>query len=118
MQQTVVTKVGTNPRSFELEAIQEIRHEFVDGFMFAMAGSTKQHNLIVSNIHARTRIAARATQNCAAYFEEVKVRVPSGHSYYPDIVITCDNDSNDLIIHQPCLIVEVLSESTADIDHG
>ena len=71
---------NTEPLTFEqylkLEEQQEIRHEFVDGFMFAVAGGTKIHNLIASNIHAKARIAARAKPNCAAYLENVKLRTP------------------------------------------
>ena len=54
---------NTEPLTFEqyleLEEHELTRHEFVDGFMFAMAGATKFHNLIASNIHARARIAVR-----------------------------------------------------------
>jgi Uma2 family endonuclease len=86
--------------------------------MFAMAGATKFHNLIASNIHAKARIAVRAIANCAAYMENVKLRTPNGVGYYPDVVVTCDDDIADLLIYNPCLIVEVLSSSTEDIDRG
>ena len=113
---------NTEPLTFEayleLEEQQTVRHEFVDGFMFAMAGATKFHNLIASNIHAKARIAARAKANCAAYMENVKLRTPNGIGYYPDVVVSCDDDIKELVIHKPCLIVEVLSSSTEDIDRG
>ena len=113
---------NTEPLTFEqylkLEEQQNTRHEFVDGFMFGMAGATKDHNLIASNIHAKARIAARAKPNCAAYMENVKLRTPDGIGYYPDVIVSCDDNPKDLLIHKPCLIVEVLSDSTEDIDRG
>jgi Uma2 family endonuclease len=57
------TKPLTFEEYLELEVRQETRHEFVDGFIFAMAGATKFHNLISSNIHAKARIAARAYED-------------------------------------------------------
>jgi Uma2 family endonuclease len=113
---------NTEPLTFEqylkLEEAAITRHEFVDGFMFAMAGATKFHNVIAGNIFIRAKLAARASKNCAAYMENVKVRTPSGIGYYPDVVVTCDDDVNDLLIYNPCLIVEVLSSSTEDIDRS
>ncbi len=113
---------NTEPLTFEqylkLEERQVTRHEFVDGFMFAMAGGTKFHNNIAGNIFMKAKLAARAVANCSAYMENVKVRTPSGIGYYPDVVVTCNDDVTDLLIYNPCLIIEVLSSSTEDIDRG
>lgn len=120
----VMPRVATNtePLTFEqylqLEETATTRHEFVDGFMFAMAGGTKPHNNITGNIFIKAKLAARAKANCMAYMENVKVRTPSGIGYYPDVVLTCNDDVTDLLIYNPCLIVEVLSSSTEDIDRG
>jgi Uma2 family endonuclease len=114
--------INTEPLTFEqyleLEKQQEIRHEFVDGFMFAMAGRTKAHNIIAGNIYAKARITTRAKPNCGAYMENVKLRTPNGVGSYPDVVVSCDDDVDDLLIHNPCLIVEVLSNSTEDLDRS
>jgi Uma2 family endonuclease len=114
--------INTEPLTFEqylkLEEQHEIRHEFVDGFMFAMAGGSDEHNLISLNIASAARAATRAT-NCRAYHTDMKLRTPNGISYYPDVVITCDDDDKGKFVKQsPCLIVEVLSPSTEDIDRG
>jgi Uma2 family endonuclease len=108
--------VLTFDQYLEVEASAETRHEFVDGFMFAMAGGTKLHNLIASNIHSRLRAASRSTA-CRAYMENVKLRTPEGFGYYPDVILACNDDIMDLVIRTPCLIVEVLSESTSQVDH-
>jgi Uma2 family endonuclease len=109
-------QVLTFDQYLEIEASAETRHEFVDGFMFAMAGSTKSHNLIASNIHSRLRAASKKT-SCRAYMENVKLRTPDGIGYYPDVILTCDDDITDLVIRTPCLILEVLSKSTSEVDH-
>jgi Uma2 family endonuclease len=112
------TELLTFEQYLKLEEQQDIRHEFVDGFMFAMAGGTKAHNTIAGNIYAKARIAARAKPNCGAYMENVKLRTKNSVGYYPDVVVSCDDDVNDLLIHNPCLIVEVLSSSTEDLDRS
>jgi Uma2 family endonuclease len=108
--------VLTFDQYLEVEASAETRHEFVDGFMFAMAGGTKLHNLIASNIHSRLRAASRSTA-CRAYMENVKLRTPEGFGYYPDVILACNDDIMDLVIRTPYLMVEVLSESTLQVDH-
>jgi Uma2 family endonuclease len=114
--------LNVKPMTFEeylqLEEKHEIRHEFVDGFMFAMAGASDEHNLISLNIATAARAATRNT-NCRAYHTDMKLRTPNGIGYYPDVFITCDDDDKGKKVKQsPCLIVEVLSPSTEDIDRG
>jgi Uma2 family endonuclease len=101
-----------------LEEKLEMRHEFVDGYLFEMPGTTKVHNLIIGNIFASARAAVRQKQNCAMYTEVIKLRTPNGTGYYPDLVIACDDDPHQYVVRHPCLIVEVLSDSTEDIDRG
>lgn len=101
---------------FEEEA--NLRHEFVDGFVFAMAGGTEEHNRIAGAIYARSRLAEAKTA-CRAYMEGVKLRVPNGSYYYPDVFLSCDeSEFGESIKTNACFIVEVLSKSTADIDRG
>ncbi len=108
--------VLTFDQYLEIEVSAETRLEFVDGFMFAMVGGTKLHNLITSNIHSRLRAASKST-TCRAYMENVKLRTAEGIGYYPDVILACNDDIMDLVIRTPCLIVEVLSESTSQVDH-
>ena len=95
----------------------EIRHEYVDGQLYAMAGTTRRHNQISANLVYRIRGEVRGTP-CRAYFSDVKVRVEFGNAfYYPDVVVGCDMaDDHTLYLTRPCLIVEVLSPSTENID--
>jgi Uma2 family endonuclease len=101
-----------------LEEHSDTRHEFVDGFMFAMAGATDNHNQIALNISTQARLKARAS-SCRTYASDMKVRTPDGTGYYPDVFVTCDepNDGSK-VKYKPCFIIEVLSPSTESFDRG
>ena len=95
----------------------EIRHEYVDGQIYAMAETTRRHNAISLNIAALFRAEVRGTPR-RAYISGMKVRVEFGNAfYYPDVMVGCDaGDDHELYLKRPCLIVEVLSPSTENID--
>jgi Uma2 family endonuclease len=102
----------------ELEEQAEIRHEFVDGFVFAMAGATDSHNRLTGSIFARAYLAALKTP-CIVYKENMKLQTPDGTGYYPDIFAVCDPaDTHPSVKRTACFIVEVLSDSTEDLDRG
>jgi len=103
----------------EGEKLSEIKHEYIDGFVYAMAGASRRHSAIAVNIAASLRSAARKT-SCTVYSSDVKVRVRETKSYYyPDVVVGCDvDDVDDYYLEKPCLIVEVLSESTQKRDRS
>ena len=105
---------------FALEAQSEVRHEYFDGGIFAMAGGTKSHNLIKNNMMAALRASVHS-RGCRVYDESVRLAVQDDFHYtYPDVVVTCDpTDRRDpYLIRQPVLIVEVLSPSTAEYDRS
>ena len=95
----------------------EIRYEYVDGQVYAMAGASKRHVVITGNVFASLRAAAKGTP-CTAYQSDMKVKASSHKSYYyPDVVVGCEADeANDYYLEKPCLIVEVLSDSTEKRD--
>jgi len=96
----------------------DIRHEYVNGHIYAMAGASKRHNRIARNFITRMADAADK-QNCETYFSDIKVRSEKYKTYYyPDIVLSCDgDDENDYFLEKPCLIVEVTSASTMRKDY-
>ena len=101
----------------EFEAASEIRHEFVDGQMHAMAGSSLTHNEIVFNI--RIALAQKVRERaCVIATEALKVVTKHGRYRYPDLVIGCGDNSSEYFIDHPCFIVEVQSDSTAETDNG
>lgn len=89
------------------EATQELRHEFVDGEVFAMVGATRAHNVIASNLLFILRAQLRG-RGCQAYIEGVKL-VADQQTFYPDVMVTCArNDTDPLIVRHPVLLAEVL----------
>ncbi|MDJ0649195.1 MAG: Uma2 family endonuclease [Xenococcaceae cyanobacterium MO_188.B19] len=102
---------------FEQDA--EIRHEYVAGQIYAMAGASEAHNLIVTNLIAILRPHLRGS-SCRAFVSDMKVKVKAQQAdifYYPDLLVTCDpNDSKKYFKTNPNLIVEVLSDSTETTD--
>lgn len=103
-----------------LEKAQGVRYEFNNGTVYAMAGTTKRHNTIVQNITFALRPFARKN-GCQTYSENVKQKLRDGERYvYPDVIYTYDRedlaDDNDVIVVSPCLLFEVLSDSTEDSD--
>ena len=101
----------------EGELKSDIRHEYVDGEVYAMAGAGEAHNLIALNVASRLRGAARGGP-CRVFISDMKVRVAARNAfYYPDVLVVCDSfDTQPYFKESPCLIVEVLSSSTEAID--
>lgn len=102
------------------EATQEIKHAYVDGDVFAMTGGTVAHNLIALNLASALKAHLRG-KGCRVFIADVKVEVSeTGPYHYPDVMVSCDPRDNNAIklIRYPCLIVEVLSPSTANYDRG
>src|SRR5271156_6653396 len=107
----------TVERYLEEEERAALRHEYVDGRIFAMTGATRRHNIIAGNIYSMLRSHVRGSR-CRAYVSDVKVHVESTNSfYYPDVMVSCDAyDAKAVFTDHPLVIVEVLSRSTAAID--
>jgi Uma2 family endonuclease len=101
----------------ELERLSEIRHEFVDGQMLALAGETLLHDDIVLNIVEALRPKARA-RGCKLHATNIQTKVRGARYRYPDIVISCEENTNPRSIESPCFIAEVQSDGTAETDNG
>jgi Uma2 family endonuclease len=97
----------------------EVRHEYVAGHVYAMTGASRRHALIAGALFGAMRPAARE-HGCQLFASDMKVHVRQGGEdafYYPDLVLACDpQDREDYYVSRPCLIVEVLSETTERID--
>ncbi|TAD80076.1 MAG: Uma2 family endonuclease [Oscillatoriales cyanobacterium] len=104
----------------DLEAQSDIRHEYWDGQAYAMAGGTDAHNTIAGNLFAELRSHLRGT-GCRVFMSDMKVRINQGTKFfYPDLMVTCDSGDRNQKLYKsaPCLIVEVLSDSTEAFDRG
>ncbi|MBF0117875.1 MAG: Uma2 family endonuclease [Desulfobacterales bacterium] len=107
----------------EMERVSEIKHEYHEGEIFAMAGASDSHNLITANVIREIGIQLK-TKNCFAYVNDMKIRINKLKKYlYPDIMVVCgekkffDNQKKDALLDAN-LIVEVLSDSTEAYDRG
>ena len=105
---------------FKLDEESEIRYEFNEGFLKPIDGASARHNKIVRRTANMVESAFDA-HNCSVYSESVKLEIVKGKHYaFPDIMLTCHGFDQyaDYLMHFPSLIIEVLSPTTADYDHG
>jgi len=106
----------------ELEEVARVRHEFYDGEIYAMAGGTPEHAAMAAAI---TTILGRQLdlQSCRVYSSDLRLRVlATGLATYPDVTVVCGPSGRDphstTHVTNPKVLVEVLSNSTADYDRG
>jgi Uma2 family endonuclease len=106
----------------ERERKADYRSEYVNGEIRAMAGASREHNLVVTNLvrEFSTRLAGRP---CETYSNDMRVKVSAvGNYLYPDVVVACTDiqfeDRNFDTLLNPLVIVEVLSPSTEQKDRG
>lgn len=103
-----------------LEEESKIRHEYIDGDLFAMAGATRKHNLLNTNI---TRALGNELEDsdCEIYAGDLLVKLRDGHDVYPDVAVACgdiDTNENETILFNPIVVFEILSKSTEQRDRG
>jgi Uma2 family endonuclease len=100
------------------EVLQQDRHEYIGGEVFAMAGGEDRHATVSLNIAMALREHLRGTPS-RVYMADVRVQTDEAF-FYPDVFVTCSStDAQDrLRKREPSLIVEVLSPSTAAFDAG
>jgi Uma2 family endonuclease len=102
------------------EASSEIKHEYQDGYVYAMAGASDAHVTIAGNLFAIIRNHLRGG-GCRVYMSDMRVNLATRKSYYyPDVMVTCNPLDRELTHYKqhPCLIIEVLSTSTEAFDRG
>jgi Uma2 family endonuclease len=105
-----------------MERASDIKHEYWYGEVFAMAGGSPAHSLIINNIQIALTVRLAGT-TCFGFNADLRVGVRSGDIItYPDMTVLCDrpqyfDDRKDVLIN-PTLVVEVLSPSTKKTDRG
>lgn len=105
-----------------LERTTEIRHEYLDGFVYAMAGESPAHSTICFNLAVVVGQQLRGTP-CRGFSPNMKVRAgESGLYAYPDMAVACGEpafkDQHGDVLLNPVVIFEVLSPSTEAYDRG
>lgn len=115
------TAVTFSPLDYvEWEKTNEIKHEYLDGEVFAMAGGSDRHVTAALNFATILRNHVRGGP-CRTYMADMKVRVEAANAFfYPDVMVSCDarDASGEYSKSYPILIVEVLSPSTTAFDRG
>ncbi len=112
----------TPEQYLQQERQADYRSEYLSGEIFAMAGATEAHNLIVTNVISELHSQLRG-RPCRTYPSDMKVEVePSGLFTYPDVSVVCGqprfHDVRRDMVQNPILVVEVLSPSTEAYDRG
>lgn len=106
----------------KFERDSEVRHEYIDGEIYEMAGANKRHNRISINI-IRLLDIQLLERDCNIYGSDMRVKITSTGKYtYPDVVAVCgkelfEDETEDTLLN-PQVIVEVLSKSTEAYDRG
>lgn len=99
----------------------DIKHEYADQKIYAMAGAKREHNLICTNV-VRKYGNALSNKGCEIYQSDMRVQVANAESYrYPDVVVVCGEaqfaDPTQDILVNPTVLIEVLSKSSSERDH-
>jgi len=118
-----IPKLITVAEYLEGEQESAVRREYVGGQVYAMAGVSLRHSHITGNIHVVFWQLAQ-NKSCRVHQEGVKLRIGKDEEgdakqafYYPDVMAVCEKpETHDYYETEPCILVEVLSPSTASVD--
>ena len=97
------------------EQVSDVKREYIDGQVYAMAGASYNHNCVSANMLGELRNHLKGTP-CTTFMADIKVKL--GRDYvYPDVLVDCGKmRGDDLFASSPVIIVEVLSRSTRKTD--
>jgi Uma2 family endonuclease len=105
----------------DIEGEAEFKSEFVNGWMYAMAGASPEHNLIVANVVSEFRQQLKK-RPCLVYPSDMPLKVEKReHGRYPDVTVVCGKPQFHKgkylkALLNPTMLVEVLSTTTEDFD--
>lgn len=105
---------------FAWEEQQLCRHEYINGEVYAMSGGTQNHSRIALKVAALLD-GHLSNSSCRVFNSDCRVNLVGSNDYtYPDASVSCDRRDNTSVqyITYPCLILEVLSDSTEAYDRG
>jgi Uma2 family endonuclease len=101
------------------EPDSEVRREYIDGRIYAMAGGSSNHNILALNVASEFRNHLKGTP-CVTFMSDIKVplKIAEGTNYvYPDVLVDCSTiEGKSYFSNTPSIIVEVLSKSTRKQD--
>jgi Uma2 family endonuclease len=98
------------------ELTSDIKHELIDGCVYAMAGSSDNHDYISGNIYRKFGNHLE-NSTCRPFTSDKRLKTSTGNFRYPDCMVVCDKDDESQYYKtKPILLVEVLSRSTRKTD--
>ncbi len=102
------------------ELVSELKHEYIDGTVYAMSGASRNHGIISRNVLVELSNKLKQQKSpCETYSSDMKVKINDliKSFFYPDVMVVCDIDNeDDYCQSSPVIIVEVLSKSTRKND--
>lgn len=107
-----------------LEDLAEVKHEYHNGYLEAMAGGTGEHSILCNNVGSEVNLAIRKSgKKCITFNSDMKTWIPTcKKGLYPDASVVCGQpkyaNENRTVLENPMLIIEVLSKSTCFYDKG
>ncbi len=103
------------------ELASDVKHEYLGGFVYAMAGARNVHNRIAMAFLGSLHVQLRG-KPCEPFNSDTKIRIQSTKHprfYYPDGMVVCNpNPPEDTYQDRPVVVAEVVSDSTRRIDEG
>ncbi|MGI8554950.1 MAG: Uma2 family endonuclease [Pyrinomonadaceae bacterium] len=100
----------------EGEKISQVKHEFVGGEVYAMAGASERHHRIALNLIKKLD-SHLENSKCEAFITDMKLKADEKTFYYPDVFVACDkHPASAYYREEPVLIIEVVSPSTRQTD--
>lgn len=100
----------------EGEKISSVKHEYVNGEVYAMAGASDKHHRICANIFTKLDSHLEKSE-CETFITDMKLKVSENTFYYPDVFVACDKSPvSSYFREEPILIIEVVSPSTRQTD--
>jgi Uma2 family endonuclease len=120
---SVSSKPSISPEEYlAAERRAETKSEYFEGRVYAMAGASRRHNLIVANLLAHLHGRLRAAP-CEVYPSDMRLKIVATGLYtYPDVSVVCgepelEDEHRDTLIN-PSVLIEVLSDATEAYDRG
>ena len=96
------------------EQLTEIKHEYINGEVYAMAGAHRNHVRLADNIMLQFMNHLKG-KSCQPFSSDLKIKIGKNF-FYPDVMVDCSDDEYDYYTESPTIIVEVLSKSTRQKD--
>ena len=118
---TSYRSIDLSPEDYlKQEEEEKVKHEYINGRIYPIAGASDTHVTIALNVASELKANLRGSKR-RVYLSDMKLKIQSlNRFYYPDILVTCHPTDYETSLYKqfPCLIIEVLSNSTEAFDRG